>query len=138
MSTFKLTAKFSKLLAVEATSARTPWRSKAFVTSTPLQGKMDEAKKARNKEEKMKREKEAADKRIEEMEAVQSTAVEVRKTCEFVRDTGANIVDMTKHATDKVSEAAETITVKTKNTVSGALGTAKNATDIIKDTIVGK
>lgn len=44
----------------------------------------------------------------------------------------------TKDATEKVSETAETITDKTKGTVSGAWGVAKNTTDIIKDKIVGK
>lgn len=44
------------------------------------------------------------------------------------------VADMTKKATEKVSEASETVTDK----VSGAWGTAKNTTDIIKDTVIGK
>lgn len=45
---------------------------------------------------------------------------------------------MTKEATDKVSEAAGNFTDKAKGTVSGALGMAKNATEVIKDKVVGK
>lgn len=44
----------------------------------------------------------------------------------------------TKDATEKVSETAETITDKTKGTVSGAWGVAKNTTEIIKDKVMGK
>lgn len=40
---------------------------------------------------------------------------------------------MTKDVTDKVTETTE----KAKGSVSGVLGTAKNATDIIKNKILG-
>lgn len=45
---------------------------------------------------------------------------------------------MAKDTTEKVSETADNITDKTKGTVSGAWGVAKNATEIIKDKVVGK
>ena len=52
----------------------------------------------------------------------------------YIKFLSVQVVDMTKNATEKVCEAAETITEKAK----GAWGTAKNTTDIIKDKIVGK
>ena len=44
---------------------------------------------------------------------------------------------MTKDVTEKVTETTDTITEKAKGSVSGVLGTAKNATDIIKNKILG-
>ena len=44
----------------------------------------------------------------------------------------------TKDATEKVTETAETITDKTKGTVSNAWGVAKNTTEFIKDKVIGK
>jgi hypothetical protein len=40
--------------------------------------------------------------------------------------------------TQKVTETAENISEKTKGTVSGVWGTATNATEIIKDKVMGK
>jgi len=40
--------------------------------------------------------------------------------------------------TQKVSATAEDISKKTKGTVEGVWGTAKNATEIIKDRVMGK
>jgi hypothetical protein len=45
---------------------------------------------------------------------------------------GAQVNKMTQ----KVSETAETITEKTKGTVSGVWGTTKNAAEIIKDKVM--
>jgi hypothetical protein len=45
---------------------------------------------------------------------------------------GAQVNKMTQ----KVSETAETITEKTKGTVSGVWGTAKNAAEVIKDKVM--
>lgn len=51
---------------------------------------------------------------------------------------GDQMTKMAKDTTEKVSETADNITDKTKGTVSGAWGVAKNATEIIKDKVVGK
>lgn len=45
---------------------------------------------------------------------------------------------MAKETTEKVTETAETLTDKTKGTVSSAWGVAKNTTEIIKDKVMGK
>ncbi|CAD5311743.1 unnamed protein product [Arabidopsis thaliana] len=47
------------------------------------------------------------------------------------------VTKMTKDVTEKVTETTDTITEKAKGSVSGVLGTAKNATDIIKNKILG-
>lgn len=48
------------------------------------------------------------------------------------------VTKMTKDVTDKVTETAEAMTDKAKDSMSGVWGTAKNTTDIIKDKIIGK
>ncbi|KAK9931376.1 hypothetical protein M0R45_018652 [Rubus argutus] len=80
-----------------------------------------------------KKEDDAAEKTKEAADAVKDGAREVRRTCEFMRDT----VETTAK-TRKYRKTAETITDKTKGTVSGAWGVAKNTTEIIKDKVMGK
>ncbi|KAJ8763876.1 hypothetical protein K2173_003658 [Erythroxylum novogranatense] len=123
---FKLTSMLSKFIRTPR-SGRS--RSRSFVTAAPrpLQDK-ETAETCQNI-------KEAAD-------AVKEGAKEVRETSEFIKDTAASaakkVTKMTKEVTERVTEATDAIKEKTVDSVSGAWGTAKATTEIIKDKIVGK
>ena len=47
--------------------------------------------------------------------------------------TGKQVSKVTKDATEKVTETAESIKDKAKGSVSGALGVAQKATEVVKD-----
>ncbi|XP_020411014.1 uncharacterized protein LOC18790485 [Prunus persica] len=132
MSSLKLMAKLSAALPTKTITDRgalTSLSTRVFVTAAtrPLQ-EDDEA--------------DACEKTKEAADAVKDGAKEVRHTCEFMRDTvektTKTITKMAKDTTEKISETADNITDKTKGTVSGAWGVAKNTTEIIKDKVVGK
>ncbi|KAJ4914898.1 Uncharacterized protein Rs2_00448 [Raphanus sativus] len=127
MHSLMLSSKLAEVLIYSGKTARRFPLYRAFVSaSRPLQGK-EEA-------EQCQKVKEAA-------EAVKEGAQAVKETTEYIHDvasTTANRVSkMTKDVTEKVTETTDTITEKAKGSVSGVLGTAKNATDIIKKKFLG-
>ncbi|KAL4643774.1 hypothetical protein ACB092_02G116300 [Castanea dentata] len=123
MSTLKFIAKLPKSFPTEVGTSR-----RVFVTAAPrpLQSKKDEESVN------------ASVKTKEAAEAVTEGAKEVRKTCEFVTDTARSTAESVAQMTQKVGATAEDISQKTKGTVEGVWGTAKNATEIIKDKVMGK
>ncbi|XP_041001865.1 uncharacterized protein LOC121247568 [Juglans microcarpa x Juglans regia] len=133
MSTLRFTAKLPEYLisAGAATARRSTWIARGnFVSAAPRPLQYSEKDKDQDAD--------AHERTIEAAEAVTKGAREVRQTCEFLRDTASSTAKSATKMTEKVSETAENITEKTKGTVSGVWGTAKNAAEIIKDKVLDK